>query len=69
MAVGTEELALPLMCVPAHKASPGPAVKRVRISYHLLEDEVLRPCIKEPERKIMFQVGFQSIALAINTEA
>lgn len=27
-AVGTEELVLPLMCVPARKASLGPAVKR-----------------------------------------
>ena len=46
MAVGTEELVLPLTCVPAHKVSPGPAVKRVRISYHLLEDEFFMPMYK-----------------------
>lgn len=32
MAVGMEELVLLLMCVPAHKASPGPAVKQTLMS-------------------------------------
>ena len=46
MVVETEELVLPPMCVPAHKASPDTAVKQVRISYHLLENELLHQCMK-----------------------
>lgn len=46
MAVGMEELVLPLTCVPAHKASLDPAVKQVRISFHLLENEILYQRIK-----------------------
>lgn len=40
MAVGTEALVLQLMCVPARKASLGPAVRQVRISFCLLQNEL-----------------------------
>ena len=46
MVVEMEELVLLPTCVPAHKASPGTAVKQVRISYRLLENELLYQCMK-----------------------